>query len=117
MTESPRWDCFVNLGDPSDVIWFDAGARLGRVPEDFSADRPGGFSLALTLEGPTGRTVVEAIPVRITDKFLRLWVRRLEGPWPTPNELVDCLMDGAGHFGATVDMRPGDIALVQVAID
>lgn len=115
MTDSPRWNAFVNLRDPSDVVWFDSSARL--EPVDIPAERPAHPAQTQSVDGQGGRTVVEVIPVRVTSKFVRLWVRRLEGPWPTPDELVDCLMDGFNHFGAKVDIRPDDIALVEVAVD
>lgn len=115
MTESPRWIAFVNPLDGSDTIWCDARARRKRL--DCSADRPAGRARALSLEGKHGRTVVEVVPARITRRFATFWVHRIEGAWPTPSELVDSLMDGCTHFGATVDIRPGNVALVQVAID
>lgn len=94
---------------------FDVSAREG--PLDLSSDRPAGRCLVLTLEGTGGPTVVESICIWYGFKTADFWVRRLSGPWPTPDELVDLVAGTSRNFGGTVDRRSDDVALVGVNID
>ena len=102
-------------GTPEEERVVDVSARAGHL--DLPSERPSGNGVIRTFEGTRGRTVIESVCLYAGYSIMRYWVRRIEGPWPTEEELMSLVDGGAVNFGGTVDIRTEDVGLVEVFID
>jgi len=98
-----------------DDLFFDTSVKEGRI--DQPSERPEGDGEILTLKRRRGTSVLESVCIWYGKAFATYWVRRIKGPWPSLDDLVDLVDGGLLNFGGTVDFRSDDVALVRVNVD
>jgi len=128
---TPKQVLVRELGEESPVI--DLLDDDCCIPTDYCygtlgvpAERPAGKADIRTMAGTNGQFTIESVCIRYGTVFASYWVRLLDGPWPTPEELVnlcdaseepDGTLPYLGNFGGTVDRVSETVAMVQVAMD